>query len=70
MAAQLAVINREGLFTLATVDLEDHQDLEARYGEWVPVLMAGTTELCHYHLDEAALRDWLAQQDNSKFGRK
>lgn len=62
METQLARLGSEGLFSLATIDLEDHPELESRYGEWVPVLMAGTTELCHYHLDEAALRDWLVRQ--------
>jgi hypothetical protein len=62
MEAHLARLGAEGLFTLAIIDLEDHPELESRYGEWVPVLMAGANELCHYHLDEAALRDWLARQ--------
>jgi len=62
MEARLARLSPEGLFTLTTIDLEDHPELESRYGEWVPVLMAGETELCHYHLDEAVLRDWLARQ--------
>jgi thioredoxin reductase (NADPH) len=62
MEAQLARLSPEGLFTLTTIDLEDHPELESRYGEWVPVLMAGASELCHYHLDEAMLRDWLARQ--------
>jgi thioredoxin reductase (NADPH) len=60
MEAQLARLSPEGLFTLTTIDLEDHPELESRYGEWVPVLMAGATELCHYHLDETVLREWLA----------
>ena len=62
MEAQLAQLGPEGLFTLTTIDLEDHPELESRYGEWVPVLMAGETELCHYHLDETVLRDWLVGQ--------
>jgi hypothetical protein len=62
MEAQLARLSPEWLFTLTIIDLEDHPELESRYGEWVPVLMAGATELCHYHLDEAVLREWLARQ--------
>ena len=65
MEAQLTRLGRDGLFSLTTIDLADQPELESRYGEWVPVLMAGTTELCHYHLDEAVLRDWLAQQTAS-----
>lgn len=62
MEAQLAKLSAEGLLTLTSIDLEDHPELESRYGEWVPVLMAGETELCHYQLDEALLRDWLVRQ--------
>ncbi len=62
MEVQLARLSAEGLLTLTSIDLEDHPELESRYGEWVPVLMAGETELCHYQLDEALLRDWLVRQ--------
>ncbi len=65
MEAQLVGLGPEGLFTLTIIDLEDHPELESRYGEWVPVLMAGATELGHYHLDVAALRDWLARQPST-----
>ena len=76
MEAQLARLSPEGLFTLTTIDLENHPELESRYGEWVPVLMAGEDsggELCHYHLDEAVLRGLArgATADvNSKFSRQ
>ena len=33
--------------------------LVARYNELVPVLLAGDTEICHWHLDEAKLRAFL-----------
>jgi thioredoxin reductase (NADPH) len=36
--------------------------LETRYGEWVPVLMAGEEEICHYHLDPDKLRAYLAEK--------
>jgi hypothetical protein len=65
MEAQLSLFKTEGLFSLTIVNLEDHPELESRYGEWVPVLMAGTTEICHYHLDETALRDWLTRQPST-----
>lgn len=41
------------------VDVDQHPGLEERYGEWVPVLMAGDLELCHYHLDTDAVRAYL-----------
>jgi hypothetical protein len=42
-------------FELALVDIDGDPDLQKRYDEWVPVLSEGETEICHYHLDEAAL---------------
>ena len=62
MEEQLARLCSEKPFALQTIDLADHPELESRYGEWVPVLTADATELCHYHLDEAGLRDWLERQ--------
>jgi len=38
------------------VDIDLDPALEARWDEWVPVVLAGETELCHYYLDEAAIR--------------
>ena len=43
-------------FRLEIVDVDEDETLEARYGELVPVLAGeGGKEICHYHLDEAAL---------------
>lgn len=43
------------------IDIDDHPDLEARYGELVPVLTGGKGEMiCHYHLDQRALDAYLA----------
>ncbi|MEJ2643331.1 MAG: glutaredoxin family protein [Gammaproteobacteria bacterium] len=47
-------------FTLAVYDVDADPALERRFGELVPVLMAGDTEICHYFLDERALRKYLA----------
>ncbi len=42
-------------------DVDADPALEARYGELVPVLTdAAGVEICHYRLDEAALRARLA----------
>jgi thioredoxin reductase (NADPH) len=46
--------------TLEVIDVDDRRDLEERWGDKVPVLLAGERELCHYHLDRAALAAWLA----------
>ncbi|WP_308418765.1 glutaredoxin family protein [Chitinibacter sp. GC72] len=64
----LCVVMREqllaqaaGRFELEWIDIEDIDALEALYGELVPVLTdAGGKEICHYHLDLAALDARLA----------
>jgi hypothetical protein len=48
LAAQLG-------FTVDVVDVDSDPALEARFGEWVPVLVHGDTEICHYRLDAARL---------------
>ena len=45
---------------VTVVDVDADPALEARYDELVPVLLHGDTELCHYFLDEAKTREYLA----------
>ena len=48
-------------FAFAVVDVDADPALEERYGERVPVLTdAAGREICHYFLDQAALRSRLA----------
>lgn len=47
--------------TLRVVDVDADPQLEARYDELVPVLLHGEVELCHYFLDEAKTREYLAR---------
>lgn len=42
------------------VDVDQHGELEARFGELVPVLLLNGVEVCHYHFDGAALAARLA----------
>ncbi|MDQ5886909.1 MAG: glutaredoxin family protein [Neisseriaceae bacterium] len=49
-----------GAFQLDVIDVDEDPELEARYDELVPVLLAGDVELCHYHMDHAALDAYLA----------
>lgn len=44
-------------FDVEYVEIEALPELEARFGELVPVLVAGEGELCHYFLDHRAVRD-------------
>lgn len=46
-------------FDLTVIDVDSDPALERRFGEWVPVLMHGERELCHYHLDSAAITEYL-----------
>jgi glutaredoxin len=45
---------------LETVDVDLDPALEARWDEQVPVLLVNGAYVCHYHLDEGALRAHLA----------
>jgi len=46
--------------SLTVVDVDADPSLEAKYDELVPVLLHGETELCHYFLDAAKTREYLA----------
>ena len=46
-------------FDLTIVDVDSSPQLEQRYGDRVPVLAHGGHELCQYHLDTAAVTDYL-----------
>lgn len=46
-------------FELRLCDIDRDPLLAQRYDEWVPVLRLGEREICHYHLDEAALLEAL-----------
>ncbi len=51
-------------FELQLVDIDRDTRLRQRYDEWVPVLCEDERELCHYYLDEQALRDACFKQTN------
>ena len=46
--------------SITVLDVDADPALEAKYDELVPVLLHGETELCHYFLDEAKTREYLA----------
>lgn len=56
MTAALSSLARELGATVEEVDVDLNPALEARWDEMVPVLLADGHYVCHYHLDEAALR--------------
>lgn len=60
MEVALAPLAAEFGAAVVVVDVDADPDLEAKYDELVPVLLHGDTELCHYFLDEAKTREYLA----------
>lgn len=48
-------------FSYTVVDVDSDPALDARFGELVPVLMHGERELCHYHLEVAAVTAYLGE---------
>ncbi len=60
MEAALAPLADEFGATVTVLDVDADPALEAQYDELVPVLLHGETELCHYFLDEAKIREYLA----------
>lgn len=61
MLAQLESLREMLGFELKVVDVDSGPELAGRYGEWVPVLMGGDEEICHYFLDRTALDAYLAK---------
>jgi hypothetical protein len=51
-------------FTVDVIDVDADEALLARFDELVPVLFGdpGGSELCHYFLDEAAVRNYLTAE--------
>ena len=46
-------------FSVTQIDIDDDPELVKRYDTRVPVLTAGTTEICYYFLEEQQLLAWL-----------
>ena len=59
MEAALLPLAAEFGARVTVLDVDADPALEAKYDELVPVLLHGETELCHYHLDVAKVRDYL-----------
>jgi len=60
MREALAPLAAENGVTVELIDVDADPRLEARWGDKVPVLLAGSRELCHYRLDRAAVGAALA----------
>ena len=60
MEVALAPLAEEFGASVTVLDVDADPLLEAKYDELVPVLLHGDRELCHYFLDEAKTREYLA----------
>lgn len=56
LVERLAPLAAELGWAVRVLDVDADPELEARWDELVPVVLAGEVELCHYHLDEGAVR--------------
>jgi hypothetical protein len=61
MLTALQALQGRFSFEVRVIDVDSRPELEARWGDKVPVLLDGDVELCHYHLDVAALDARLAR---------
>lgn len=61
MLAALQALRDELAFEVDVFDVDADPLLQARYGEWVPVLAHGDVELARVRLDPAAIRAYLAE---------
>ena len=56
-------------FSVEVVDVDNHPALEERYGDLVPVLLDGETEICHYFLDAAKLTTHLTASPGAEVSK-
>lgn len=48
-------------FELEIIEIDDDPELEKKYNELVPVLLHQQNQLCHWYLDEMALRAYFTK---------
>jgi len=60
MTAQLMRLQGSIDFALEVIDIEGRSELEAAYAERLPVLLGADGEICHFHLDQEAVRAYLS----------
>jgi Glutaredoxin-like domain (DUF836) len=65
MRDELALMLEPGKATVALADVDADPALEERWGDMVPVLLAGEHELCHYRLDRVAVARWLRETSDA-----
>lgn len=58
---QLAPLIAPHGIAVCEIDIDEHPEFEASYGEHIPVLCAGERELCRHRLDPQAVRAYLLE---------
>ena len=61
MAVAMTPLLDEYGIEMEVVDVDSDPALEARFGEFVPVLLSGNTELSRFRLDVSKVRDYLGE---------
>ena len=61
MVAALHALQGRFSFEVDVIDVDGRPELESRWGDLVPVLLDGDTELCHYRLDPEVVGARLAR---------
>lgn len=52
---------RDQAVVVREIDIDEHPEFEDAYGEHIPVLCAGSRELCRHRLDAGAVRAYLLE---------
>lgn len=60
LIAALEPIAADAGWRVRVLDVDADPELEAEWDELVPVVLVDGRELCHYHLDEPAIRAHIA----------
>ena len=63
MIHALQSMQKQSTFEFEVIDIDSDPQLISRYGERIPVLLEfkDGPEICHYHLDQAALDAYLSK---------
>jgi thioredoxin reductase (NADPH) len=62
MLKGLEVWQRRLNFKVELIDIDQDKVLTDRFAARIPLLMAGDTEICEYHLDEGALLNFFKEK--------
>lgn len=54
--------------TIIVRDVDDRPEWRNTFGERVPVVCGGAAEICHFHLDRAAVNEFLGASDRTMAG--